>query len=197
MAFMAAAAPVLGAVSSVASIGGTIMGGMGQSQQYDAASQSASYQAQVAKNNQIIAEQNARYATQAGRANAQAQDFQTRAQIGTAAAAQGASGVDVTQGSPVEVRSSIGQLGRLKTLQEIQQSQVEAYGQEARATGFGAEAGLQEMKARSAQAAKGPAMLGTILGGASSLSDKWLRFQSPYGGFGRGGPSYSGDFPGA
>jgi hypothetical protein len=169
--------------STAASIGGSIAGGMGQSKQYDAASQEANYRAQVAANNKIIAEQNARYAVQAGRTNAQAQDFQTRAALGQATAAQGASGIDVGQGSPTEVRSSIQQLGRLKTLQQIQESDLEAYGYKQKASDFGAESGLQTYKAQSAQAAKGPALFGTILGGASSLSDKWLRFK---GGFGDG-----------
>ena len=183
--------------SLASSVGGTIAGGIGQSQAADAASASAGYQAQVAKNNALIAQQNARYAMQAGRTNAQNQDFQTRANIGTATAAQGASGVDVASGSPVEVRSTIGQLGRLKSLQDIQQAQAEAYGYQTKATGFGAEAELQEMKAKAAQEAKGPALAGTILSGISSVSDKWLRFKTPgLRGLG-GGPSYSGDFPGA
>jgi hypothetical protein len=174
-------APALGAISSVASIGGTIAGGMGQQQQSGATAAEANYRAQVARNNQIIAEQNARYATQAGRTNAQAQDFATRAALGQATAAQGASGIDVASGSPTEVRSSIQQLGRLKTLDEIQKADLEAYGYKQKASDFGAEAGLQTYKAQSAQAAKGPALFGTILGGASSLSDKWLRFKGDLG----------------
>jgi hypothetical protein len=169
--------------STAASIGGKIAGAAGESKQADATSAEANYRAQVAANNKIIAEQNARYAVQAGRTNAQAQDFQTRAALGQATAAQGASGIDVASGSPVDVRSSIQQLGRLKTLEEIQKADLEAYGYKQKASDFGAESGLQTYKAQSAQAAKGPALFNTILGGATSLGDKWLRFK---GGFGDG-----------
>jgi hypothetical protein len=172
-------------ISTAASIGGTIAGGIGQSKTYGATADEARYRAQVAENNRIIAEQNARYAVQAGRTNAQAQDFATRAALGQATAAQGASGIDVASGSPTEVRSSIQQLGRLKTLEEIQKADLEAYGYRQRAADYGAEAGLQQYKASSAEAAKTPALFGTILGGASSLSDKWLRYKS--GGYGTGG----------
>jgi hypothetical protein len=177
------------AIGTVASIGGTIAGGIGGQKSLQSQSDEAAYRAQVAANNKIIAEQNARYAVQAGRTNAQAQDFQTRAALGQATAAQGASGIDVASGSPVDVRSSIQQLGRLKTLDEIQKADLEAYGYKQKASDFGAEAGLQQFKAQSAQAAKGPAAFGTLLGGASALGDKWLRFK---GGFGGGQGGYAG-----
>ena len=177
--------------SMVAGAGSSIMGGIGQQNQLGAQAASARYQAQVAENNRQIAEQNARYATMAGAGNAQAQDFMTRAQLGQAAAAQGASGIDVGQGSPVEVRRSIGQLGRLKTLEEVQKADVTAYGYRTQGTEFGAQAGLQRMQAESAEAAKGPALLGTILGTAASVGGKWAMYKNPYfgssGGSGGGG----------
>jgi hypothetical protein len=178
--------------SMVAGAGSSIMGGIGQQNALGAQAASSRYQAQVAENNRLIAEQNARYATMAGAGNAQAQDFQTRAQLGTARAAQGASGIDVGSGSPVEVRDSISQLGRLKTLEEIQKADLSAYGYRTQGTEFGAQAGLARMQAESAEAAKGPAMLGTILGTAASVGGKWAMYKNPYGG-GFGG-SGSGSF---
>jgi hypothetical protein len=103
--------------SMIAGAGSSLMSGIGQQNQLSAQASSARYQAQVAENNRQIAEQNARYATMAGAGNAQAQDFQTRAQLGQARVAQAAGGLDVASGSPVEVRSSIAQLGRLKALE--------------------------------------------------------------------------------
>lgn len=164
--------------SMAMSAAGSVVGGIGQQQQYGAQANQARYQAQVAENNRIIAEQNRRYASAAGSSNAQIRDFATRATIGRATAAQGASGVDVTQGSPVEVRESLRQMGRLQTLEEVQEAALKGYGYQAQATGFGAEAGLQRAKASSAEAAGTTAMVSSILGGASSVGDKWLRFQN-------------------
>jgi hypothetical protein len=172
-------------ISLASSLGGSIMGGIGQQGALSASAADARYKAQVAENNRLIAEQNARYATQAGASNAQATDFQTRAQLGTAMAAQGASGLDVGSGSPVDVRSSIHQLGRLKTLEDIQKADLAAYGYRSQATDFGAQAGLARQQASSAEAAKGPALFGSILSGASSVAGKWAGFQGGgYGGYG-------------
>jgi hypothetical protein len=192
-----AGAGALGAVSSIASLGGTVLGAVGQGQQASATAAQANYAAQVAKNNQMIADQNARYAMQAAATNAQQQDFRTAQELGTARAAYGASGVDPTTGSPTNVMGSIGQMGRLRTLQDIQQGLVQAYGYQSQAAGFGAEAGLQQAKAASAQAAAPIAIGGTILGGAGSLADKWQRFQLAgvgTGGGSTGGGTYPGDW---
>lgn len=173
--------------SMVASAGSSIMGGIGQQNALSAQAASSRYQAQVAENNRQIAEQNARYAMMAGAGNAQAADFQTRAQLGQATVAQAAGGLDVGSGSPVEVRRSIGQLGRLKTLQEIQQAELQSYGYKAQGTGYEAQAGLSRMQAEAAESAKGPALLGTILGTAASVGGKWAMFKNPYFGSTAGG----------
>lgn len=171
-----------------ASAGSSLMGGIGQQGALSAQAASSRYQAQVAENNRQIAEQNARYATMAGAGNAQAQDFQTRAQLGQAAVAQAAGGLDITSGSPVAVRNSIHQLGRLKTLEEIQKADLQAYGYRTQGTEFGAQAGLARMQAEAAESAKGPALLGTILGTAGSVAGKWAMFKNPYlGSAGTGG----------
>jgi len=162
----------------VGSVGSSIIGGIGQQQQYSAQANAARYQAQVAENNRLIAEQNRRYASAAGASNAQIRDFTTRATLGRATAAQAASGVDVTQGSPVEVRDSLRQMGRLQTLEEVQEAALKGYGYQTQAAGFGAEAGLQRAKASSAEAAGSTAMIGSILGGAASVGDKWLRYKN-------------------
>jgi hypothetical protein len=172
----------LTAIGTIASIGGTIAGAGGKSQEYGATAAEARYRAQVAENNRIVAEQNARYAIQAGRTNAQAQDLQTAALIRTGRVARGAGLIDPTVGSPVEVERSMGQIGRLKTLQEIQESEKEAYAYRQKASDFEAEKGLQQYKAASAERAKSPAMFGTLLAGAGGLAGKWAKWQDPFGG---------------
>lgn len=166
--------------SMVAGAGSSIMGGIGQQNALSAQAASSRYQAQVAENNRQIAEQNARYAMMAGAGNAQAQDFQTRAQLGQATVAQAAGGLDVGSGSPVAVRDSIHQLGRLKTLQEIQNAELQSYGYKAQGMGYGAQADLARMQASAAESAKGPALFGTILGTAGNLAGKWAMFKNPY-----------------
>ena len=78
----------------------------------------------------------------------------------------------------MEVRDSIRQMGRLQTLSEVQDAALKGYGYQTQAAGFGAEAGLQRAKASSAESAGSTAMIGSILGGAASVGDKWLRYQN-------------------
>jgi hypothetical protein len=181
----------LGAASLIGQAGSTLIGMAGQRQTAAAQAASANYQAQVALNNQTIAQQNARYAQQAGAVNAQAQDFQTRKLLGEQMAAQGASGIDLTTGSPFDVTQSTRQLGRLDTANIIQRANMEAYGYQTAATSAGAQAGLLRQQAGFAQTAGGIGAAGTLLGGASSLATKWLQYQQRgvpgFGDLGAGG----------
>jgi hypothetical protein len=180
----------LAAASLAGTAASTAVGVMGQRQTAAANAANARYQAAVAANNQLIAQQNARYATQAGQANAQAMDFRTRALMGSEVAAQGASGIDIGSGSPLDVVRSTAALGRLDTANIIQGANLQAYGYQTAATGFGAEAGLQQQQARYAGTAGMIGGAGTILGGATSLANKWLQYQNV--GLVPGGPGLPG-----
>ncbi len=86
--------PIALAVGSlVASAGGSIMQGVSQSQ-------AANYQAQVARNNQVIAQQNAKLAIQEGGVQEQAQREKTSQLIGGEIAQEAASGVSPNTGRP-------------------------------------------------------------------------------------------------
>lgn len=169
------------ATLAVVSLASTAIGGVtsfiGSQQSATAASDAANYNAAVARNNQVIASQKAQYEVQAGRVAAQNQDFQNRAKLGAITAAQGAGGIDLDSTSSKEVRDSAAQLGRLDTSTVMNNALVRAYGSNAEATNFGAQAGLDTMQAKNAQTAGTFAGFSSLLGGASQFSDKWLRFQ--------------------
>jgi hypothetical protein len=74
-----------------------VVGFVGQMQQASAQQDAAKYQAAVARNNQIVAQQNAGYAAQAGAVEAQARDRRNAAVAGSILAGQGASGIDVAE----------------------------------------------------------------------------------------------------
>lgn len=164
----------LGLIGTLAS---TAVGMMGAQAQAEAAANMANYQAQVAKNNAVIAEQNAQQAVNVGEANAENQDMKTRATVGSIKAAQGANGIDVNSGSPLDVRTSQEQLGRLDTLTIMNDAFQKAYDFRAQKTNFLAEAQLQSSKAQYAQEAGGINMLSSLVGGISSFSSKWTNYQ--------------------
>jgi hypothetical protein len=155
-----------------------VTGFIGAQQQAAATSEAANYQAQVARNNEIIAAQNAQYAAQAGATQAQAQDLKNRATVGGILASQGASGIDIESGSSQEVRRSAAQLGRLDTETIYSNALQTARSNMAQASNFGAQAKLSDFTARNARSAGLLSGFSSLLGGASSFSEKWMKYSN-------------------
>lgn len=160
--------------SSVVSAG---IGFMGAQQQAAGQEAAANYQAQVAKNNQVVAAQNAQYASQAAAIQAQSKDFQNRAKQGGILAAQAASGIDVGSGSSAEVRQSAEQLGKLDTETIYSNALQTVRGDVQQSKNFEAQSQLDTLTARNARSAGTWQSFGSLIGGASSFSDKWARYQ--------------------
>jgi len=146
-----------------ASIAGGVMGGMATSSMYN-------YQSQVAKNNQIMAQQNADYATQAGEVESQREGMKTAQQIGTIKTQGGASGLDVNAGSKGQVVESATELGQLDAMTIRNNAAWKAYGFKTQAMNFGAQADVYSQAATKS-------MFSSLIGTASSVSDKWASFK--------------------
>ncbi len=172
----------------VISLASTVIGGgvslMGQMQTANANASAANYQAQVARNNQTIAEQNATYSRQAGVVEAEQQSQKTARLVGAEIAGQGASGIDPTTGSPAEVVRGTREMGRLDMLNLVQNAELRARGFNIEASNQGANAGLLTQQASNARTAGLFGAAGSLLTAGSSVSDKWLKFQTEgVGGF--------------
>ena len=178
----------LAGISLFATAAGTVGQLVGARQQAAATSAAANYQAQVAANNQIIANQQAEAAIQRGQAEAQQQELKNRAQLGGILAAQAASGIDVGTGSARDVQESQRALGRLDTATTEHNAALTAYGYKTQGMNYQAQSGLERLSAQQAQAALPATITGTILGGAGQLSSKWIQFQNA-GLFGGGNSS--------
>jgi hypothetical protein len=154
------------------------LGFIGAMQQGNAASAAARYQSQVARNNETIARQNAEYAAAAGGAQAQASDYKARAELGDTYAKQAASGIDAGIGSPQAVRDSQASINRLdtETLYANAMQTVRGYNQ--RAEDYRAQAGLSDRTASNAKTAGLFSGFSSLLGGATSFGDKWMRYQA-------------------
>lgn len=156
----------------------TGVGFIGKIMEGQATAKAANYQAQVARNNQIIADQNARYSVQAGEAAAQAQDFKNRNLVGAITAAQGASGISLDSPTLTSVREAEEQIGRLDTATIMSKALMQSQAYSADASNFAAEASLQRSKARNATTSGLLGGMTSLIGGASSFSDKWSRFKT-------------------
>jgi hypothetical protein len=166
MAFAAPVALAAGVIGAGVSAYGTMEAGQAQAA-------AANYQAQVQRNNAIIAEQNAQYAEKAGQVQAGTQSLKSAAAGGKIKAAQAASGVDVNTGSAVDVQEAQREGGKLDTETVLSNAELQAYGYRSQGANFQAEAGLEQMEAEQAPIGADLAAGGQLLSGASGLGFKW------------------------
>jgi hypothetical protein len=163
-----------GFIASAVGTGVSALGAIGQSK---AAAANASYQAQVAKNDQIIAQQNAQYASQAGAAATTRAQLKQRSEEGALGAAIAAGGIDPNTGSAKAVRSAQAETTELDTATTAQDAALRVYGFRTNATNFGAEATLREQEARQAPIAGLISGGSTLLSGWGGLSSRWRAWQ--------------------
>lgn len=158
----------------------TVMGAIGKSQEAAAQAGMANYQAQVARNNQRVAEWNAQRALQQGQVDEQNQRFKAAALLGSQRAELASQGGDVDSGSPLDIQADTARAGEYDAQAIRNNAAVKAYGYRVQGANAGAEAGLDDYKAASTMAALPFGIGSTLLGGAKSLlGAKWPSFASP------------------
>jgi hypothetical protein len=159
------------------------------------------YQAGVAELNKEIAKANANYSRDLGETEASQAGMQAHAEMGEMIAKQGASGIAVSSGSSAKVRESMVEIGKYS--QDVIRSSAakKAYGYEVEAVQYGAQADVyrytaeqNEAQAENAMTAAGITekslalqesamglvdtakkinIVGSLVGTAGSVSDKW------------------------
>lgn len=167
-----------GAALALAAVG-TVVGTAGAIQQGNTAKKMATYQAAVASNNAIVAEQNADYALKAGEQQAATESMKGAAVVGSIKAAQAASGIDVGTGSAADVEESERLRSKLDTQTVMHNAQLRAYGYRTQAANFEAEAGLRTAEGAAAKSASRTRALSTLLSGASAVAGGWANMENP------------------
>lgn len=161
------------AIPAVLAVAGAGISAVGTIEQGQAASNAASYQATVAQNNAIIANQNADYAVKAGEATAAATSMKGAATSAAIKTSQAANGIDVNSGSAAVVQASQREKNVLDTETVMNNAELQAYGYRAAATGYTANAGLDTLQATQAPIGADIAAGGNLLSAASSIGTKW------------------------
>lgn len=170
---------------------GTGLAVKGQMDGQAAAGAQANYMAQMDRQRQAVAKQQADDAIKRGQIAEQKQRDQTGQRIGTQTAALLSQGTDL-EGSPTDILGDTARAGEQDALTIRANAVREAWGYEVQGAGFGANANLNDSFR--------PSYLGagaSLLSGASSLAAKWRQFQwpdgSPAGSRGTGPSGYSGN----
>lgn len=164
MAFIAAIAPVLSAVSAIAGAAGTVISGI-------AAKNAADYQNKVAQMNAQIARENADRAIERSQIEQQENDMLVRSQLGTQEALQGASGLSIAGGSQMLTRKAAAELGRRDSLNIRQGGELEAYSYKTQAVNQEAEGRLAKAKGQSALLGSFLSAGGSLLSNASAIAN--------------------------
>lgn len=159
------------AVGGITSAFGAIQGGGAEAAMYN-------YRAGVAQLNRQIAQQNAEYEVKAGEVQAQEVGMKTRYEVGRIRAAQGASGLDVNKGSAADVRISQEEIGEEDQATTRANAARRAYGYEVEGMGYQAESRLDVAAGEQARTSGYIKAASSLLGGASSVADKWYQGRS-------------------
>lgn len=164
-------------VGLAASVASTAVGMMGAQAQAKAQAQAAQYQAQVARNNSIMMQQNADYERQKGTVDAQTQDMANAQKQAAITAAEGASGFDLDSESSKRVRGSAASLGRLDTLTTSNNAERGARQFDIAAKNQTAEAGMYDITGANAKKAGQLNSFATLLNGASSFGEQFSGYK--------------------
>lgn len=156
---------------------GSIIQAQGAKQQADATAAQNQYQAAVARNDQILAEQAAQAAEARGSRLSQMKQLDTASRLGGVIAATGGAGLDSGSGSALRLQADTQAMGDLDTRTIRYNAAREAYGYRVQGSGYSAQAQLDEMAARDAGAAGNLAATGSIISGGASVADKWMRYK--------------------
>tara|TARA_R110000868_G_scaffold411706_1_gene707819 strand:- start:40201 stop:40797 length:597 start_codon:yes stop_codon:yes gene_type:complete len=178
---MGAALPIIGLALTAASTAAGVVGQIGQQNaQAQAASANAAqarYQAQVAEQNRELMRRQEADALQRGQVAEENRRRVTAQQIGQQRAALAGQGTDFT-GSETDILGDTAAAGELDARTIRANAAREAYGYQVQGLGYGNTAALES--ARAANSTYSPNYLGagaSLLSGASTLADKWRRFQ--------------------
>lgn len=163
--------------SAFTSIVSTGMGITGQRKEADANQRTAAYQAGVLMLNQIAATRAAEDARQRGAEAAKRQRKGTRALIGQQRAVLAANGVAVDTGSALDIVSETAGLGEEDALTMIANAEREALDYERLGRQSGADASMTIANASALSRATSLNNVGTLIGGASAVADRWYQFR--------------------
>ena len=156
-------------VSAVASVGGTVMNAMAQSQAAAYQAAIAQRNAQIARNNQVIMENNAKAAEAAGASKADQEALQTRELIGRQKASAAASGLEVNSGSALDITSGTAGLGMWTGFNVRDEASRRAANFRQQGANYGAQAGNYDIQAEAGASASDSALVGGALSAAGGV----------------------------
>ena len=172
---MADPVTTMAVVGMTTAAAGSIFGAVGATNQGAAQQQMNAYQAGIAQVNSTIDKQNASWALETGEVEALKSGQKTGFTVATEKTAQSGSGLDVNTGSAAAVRDSTLKIGQIDQGIIKTNSARRAYGFTVEAAAEDAEAVMDITAGDNAVKAGTLGAVTSLLGGASSVSSKWIQ----------------------
>lgn len=179
LSISAAVANAMLAVGAVATIASTAIGTVSSVQQGKQQQAMYNYQAQVAEENAKIANKNAANERQTGIEEARLQRMKTLQAVGSQQAAMAANGMDITQGTSLDIIEDTAAMGELDALQIQTNYERKALAYEQQGLNFNNEARMDVIAGKNAYKTGMVKGVQTGLNGVSKLtnvSSKWVSF---------------------
>lgn len=168
----------LATIAIIASIGSAAMGTIGAIQQGQQQSAMFKYQAQVDKNNAILADRQAEDALARG----QEEERKHRIKVGLFKGQQinafAANGVTVDSGTPLDVLGDTAEAGELEALTIRNNAAREAWGYRVQGANYRSSAGMNSAGAQNAITSGYTSAFTTALAGAGTVADRWYGYNS-------------------
>ena len=181
IAISAAVANAMLAIGAIATIASTALGTVSSVQQGKSQQAMYNYQAQVANENAKIANKNAANERQTGIEEARLQRTKTMQAVGSQQAAMAANGMDITQGTSLDIIEDTAAMGELDALQIQTNYERKAQAYEQKANNFNNEANMDVIAGKNAYKTEMINAAQTGLNGVAKLTDvssKWVGFGS-------------------
>jgi hypothetical protein len=159
--------------STAATVASTAMSLYNGMKQGESAQGMANYNAAVSRNNAQAAEWQAQDATKRGQEQAEANSRKVAMLKGSQTASMAAHGLDISEGTPVNILTDTDLLGEIDTNTIQQNASKEAWGHRAKAANASTQAGMYDMQANNSSGLMSGA--GSLISGAASLADRWYR----------------------
>lgn len=173
----------LATIATVATIASTAMGAYSAIQQGQQQSAMFKYQAQIDKNNAVMADRQAEDALARG----QEEERKHRIKIGLLKGSQinafASNGVTVDSGTPLDVLGDTAEAGELEALTIRNNADREEWGYRVQGSNYRNSASMQTAGASNAMSSGYTSAVGTVLSGAGTVADRWYSYNS-YGGSG-------------
>jgi len=171
MAAMANISLAMTAASTYMQYQGQKANAIAQQQQYD-------YQAKVNDNNRQIAEWQAQDAVDRGSVKEKQHRIKVAQLKGRQRSVLAASGVEVDDGSALDVIGDTAELGELDALTIKSNAEREAYDYKVAAMNQGAQAGINRVSGQNALTAGNYGATTSLLSGAGSIASKWYTYNT-------------------